>query len=315
MRVIDVHAHWYPPEWVALLEREGDANGAKMGRNQRGNVTIAIPGLDGVVPAAIHRHRLRACDAMDKAGVAMHALSLTQPMAFWAPAAFGLRLCQTYNDACAAIHQKHPDRFVGLAMLPMQDQALALQEFDRIAKLPAILGIYMATHINGRNLDDKEFWPIYARCEERGLPILLHPVNPVGAERMRGYHLRNFVGNPTESAIAAASLIFSGALDAFPKLDVVLPHAGGVLPILIGRWDHGATVRPEVKDLKIRRRTICAASTTTPSPTVAQSCSTSPVRSASTAWSPAPTSRPTSFSSTRSGRSKRSPNCRPASAT
>ncbi len=136
VRVIDVHAHWYPPEWVALLEREGDANGAKMGRNQRGNVTITIPGLTvSFQPQYIDiDSRLQA---MDKAGVAMHALSLTQPMAFWAPPAFGLRLCQTYNDACAAIHQKHPERFVGLAMLPMQDQALAVQEFDRVAKLPA----------------------------------------------------------------------------------------------------------------------------------------------------------------------------------
>ena len=85
---------------------------------------------------------------------------------------------------------------------------------------------------------------------ERGLPILLHPVNPVGAERMREYHLRNFIGNPTKSALAAASFIFSGAFDDFPNLVVVLPHSGGVFPQLIGRWDHGASVRPETKHLK-----------------------------------------------------------------
>jgi aminocarboxymuconate-semialdehyde decarboxylase len=248
-RLIDVHAHWYPPEWVALMEREGDANGAKIGRNQRGNVTATIPNLSvSFQPQYIDIETRLA--SMDKAGVAVHALSLTQPMAFWALPAFGLKLCQTFNDACVAVHKKYPDRFVGLAMLPMQDTALAVQEFDRVASLPGIRGIYMATHINGRNLDQKDFWPVYARCEERGLPILLHPVNPVGADRMGGYHLRNFIGNPTDTAIAAASLIFGGVLEAHPKLDIVLPHAGGVLPILIGRWDHGATVRAEVKDLK-----------------------------------------------------------------
>jgi aminocarboxymuconate-semialdehyde decarboxylase len=249
VRVIDVHAHWYPPEWVALMEREGDANGAKMGRNARGNVTATIPGLSVSFQPQYTDIGSRL-KTMDKAGVAMHALSLTQPMAFWAPPDFGRKLCQTFNDACVALHQQYPDRFVGLAMLPMQEAALALAEFDRVAKLPGIRGIYMATHINGRNLDEKDFWPVYARCEERGFPILLHPVNPVGGERMRSYHLRNFIGNPTETAIAAASLIFSGALDAFPRLDVVLPHSGGVFPNLIGRWDHGATVRAEVKDLK-----------------------------------------------------------------
>jgi aminocarboxymuconate-semialdehyde decarboxylase len=171
-------------------------------------------------------------------------------MVYWAPGAFGLKLCRSFNDACVTVHQAHADRFVGLAMLPMQDPALAVEEFDRVAKLPGIRGIYMATQINGRNLDEKDFWPVYARCEERGFAIFLHPVNPVGADRMGRYHLRNFIGNPTDTAIAAASFIFSGALDAFPKLDIVLPHAGGVFPILIGRWDHGATVRPEVKDLK-----------------------------------------------------------------
>ena len=249
VRVVDIHAHWYPPEWVALLEREGDANGAKIGRNARGNVTASIPNLSVSFQPQYTDIGTRLA-AMDKAGVAMHALSLTQPMVYWAPGAFGLKLCRTFNDACVAVHQVHPDRFVGLAMLPMQDPALAVEEFDRVAKLPGIRGIYMATQINGRNLDEKDFWPVYARCEERGFAIFLHPVNPVGADRMGRYHLRNFIGNPTDTAIAAASFIFSGALVAFPKLDIVLPHAGGVFPILIGRWDHGATVRPEVKDLK-----------------------------------------------------------------
>ena len=179
--------------------------------------------------------------AMDKAGVAMHALSLTQPMAFWAPPAFGLELCRTFNDACVAVHNKHPDRFVGLAMLPMQDSALAVQELDRVEKLAGIRGVYMATHINGRNLDQKDFWPVYARCEARGFPIFLHPVNPVGADRTGSFYLRNFIGNPTDTAIDAASLIFGG-VPAFPG-STSPPHAGGTLPILAGRWDHGATVR------------------------------------------------------------------------
>jgi aminocarboxymuconate-semialdehyde decarboxylase len=249
VRVIDVHAHWYPPEWLALMEKEGDANGAKMSRNARGLLVATIPGLSVTFQPQYTDIATRLA-AMDKAGVAMHALSLTQPMAFWAPPAFGLRLCQTYNDACVALHHTHPDRFVGLAMLPMQDPALAVRELDRVATLRGIRGIYMATHINGKNLNQKEYWPVYARAQEVGLPILLHPVNPVGADRMRDYYLRNFVGNPTEAALAAASFVFSGAFDDFPTLDVVLPHAGGVFPQLIGRWDHGATVRPEVKDLK-----------------------------------------------------------------
>src|SRR5207253_2846423 len=88
----------------------------------------------------------------------------------------------------------------------------------------------------------------YAKCEELKLPIFLHPINPAN-DRTRNYHLRNLIGNPYESGIAAASLMFGGVLDTFPKLDFVLPHAGGIFPSLIGRMNHGAKVRNELKHM------------------------------------------------------------------
>jgi aminocarboxymuconate-semialdehyde decarboxylase len=136
-----------------------------------------------------------------------------------------------------------------MATLPMQAPQLAVEEVARAAKLPGIRGVYMGTHVNGRNLDEKEFFPVYAKCEELGLPIFLHPVAPTGRERMRKYHLGNFLGNPLETGIAAASLVFGGVMDAFPKLDVMLPHAGGIFPALIGRMDHGTTVRVECRHM------------------------------------------------------------------
>ena len=107
----------------------------------------------------------------------MHALSLTQPMVYWATPAFGLKLSQAFNDACSELHLKYPERFVGLAMLPMQAPELAVDEVERAAKLPGIRGAYMSTHVLGKNLDEKMFWPVYERCEALGLPIFLHPTN------------------------------------------------------------------------------------------------------------------------------------------
>jgi aminocarboxymuconate-semialdehyde decarboxylase len=132
----------------------------------------------------------------------------------------------------------------------MQAPALAVEEVNRAAKLRGIRGVYVGTHINGKNLDEPEFLPVFAACEAHGLPIFLHPVMPVGRERMRKYHLGNFLGNPLETGIAAASLVFGGVMDAFPKLDVMLPHAGGVFPNLIGRMDHGTTVRAECSHMR-----------------------------------------------------------------
>jgi aminocarboxymuconate-semialdehyde decarboxylase len=245
---IDLHAHWHAPEFVALIEKEGGANGGKVSKNARGQVVLDVPGMGTVFQEQYISLETRL-KAMDATGVDIHALSETSPMVYWAPPAFGLKLSQVYNDALAAAYQKYPKRFVGLMTLPMQAPDLAVQELERAAKLPGIRGVYLATAVNGKNLDDKSFFPVYARCEALNLPVLLHPINPVGADRMRSWYLRNFIGNPVDTGIAAASLIFGGVMDAFPKLDVVLPHAGGITPILIGRWDHGSSVRPETKHM------------------------------------------------------------------
>lgn len=244
MKTTDVHAHWFAPEWVGLLEREAAANGAKMGRNAKGHSTIAIPGVALVssfppdmvdVPTMIAN--------MDSAGIDIRVFSLTNPMINWAPPEFGLKLARAFNDACAAAHLAHPQRFFGAMTLPMQAPELAVQELERAAKLPGIRGVYMAMHINGNNLDNKAYWPVYEKIEALGLPLCLHPVNPCCIERLKNYHMRNLVGNPHESAIAAGDLIFGGVLDAFPKLEVVLPHAGGSFPWLIGRFDNGVATR------------------------------------------------------------------------
>ena len=248
MKTIDVHAHWYPREWVELIEKEGARHGVSSTRNERGCVVLDVPQYRHV----FQEHYIdlpTRLKMMDDARVDVHVLSLTSPMVYWAPPQFGAQLAQVYNDGLARAHREYPDRFLGLAAVPMQAPELAVKELDRASKLPGIRGVYMGTHIMGRNLDEEDLRPVFARCEQLGLPIFLHPLSPLGRDRMRKYHLINLIGNPTENAIAAASLIFGGVMDAFPKLDVVLPHSGGTMPSLIGRWDHGATVRAELKHM------------------------------------------------------------------
>jgi aminocarboxymuconate-semialdehyde decarboxylase len=111
-------------------------------------------------------------------------------------------------------------------------------------------GLYLATSIDGTELDDKRYWDLYAKCESIGWPVFLHPVYTVGSERLTRFYLKNLLGNPYDTGVAAACLIFGGVMDAFPKLEVNLPHAGGTFPGLIGRLDHGAKVRPEMKHMQ-----------------------------------------------------------------
>ena len=247
-RVVDIHAHWYPSEWLRLFERDGSKEGAKLERGAKG-YTIRTQRIVNAFDDEFVHLDLRLA-GMDRQRVDVHALSLTAPMVYWASPGFGLALAQAYNDAVSEAHRSHPRRFVGLAMLPMQDPELALKELERAAALPGMRGLYLATHVNGTNLDDRRFWSIYAKAEEIGWPIFLHPIDTIGADRTSQYYLRNLLGNPYDTGVAAASLVFGGVLDAFPKLEINLPHAGGTFPWLIGRLDHGTRVRPELRHMK-----------------------------------------------------------------
>lgn len=250
-QIIDVHAHWFPQPWIDLLLNEGEANGATMGKNEKGHVTISLKGV--ALKSAFQTDMVNLAvmkKNMDGAKVDVRALSLTNPMVYWAPPAFGLKLSQAYNDACVEAFREYQGRFRGTIMLPLQAPDLAVKELERAAKLPGMCSAYMAMHVDGKNLNDKPLWPVWQKCEELGMPVSLHPVNPLGIDRMREFHMRNLCGNPYEAGVAAASLIFGGVLDAFPKLEILLPHAGGTFPWLIGRYDNGVATRKELSHMK-----------------------------------------------------------------
>jgi aminocarboxymuconate-semialdehyde decarboxylase len=247
---IDTHAHYFPESYLKLVADDGPRCGATVVTDSSGSRFIQVGLLlrTGPITSAFYDldERLRM---MDRAGLRMHALSLTQPMVYWADDDLGHRLCVAFNDAVADAHRRHPERFIGFACLPFQNVHLALEELERAATLPGIRGVYMATAVRDRELSDRSFFPVYERCATLGLPIFLHPMM-INNERLKQYYLINLLGNPFDTAIAAAHLIFGGVLDAFPRLEVSLPHAGGALPILRGRLDCGFEIRGECKVIK-----------------------------------------------------------------
>jgi len=248
METIDIHAHWYPQEWIRLFEKDGPKEGASLERKE-GKYHLKVKHITNAFDERFVVVDERVGE-MNKRGVDVHALSLTTPMVYWASPALGLALSQAFNDAASAAHLRHPDRLVGLAMVPMHSPSHALKELERAAKLPGMKGLYLSTNVNNEELDEKKFWDVYAKCEELGWTIFLHPVDTIGQDRTKKYYLKNLCGNPYDTGVAAAHLIFGGVLDKFEKLSFNLPHAGGTFPWLIGRWDHGAGVRPELKHMK-----------------------------------------------------------------
>ena len=172
----DTHAHYFPEPYLKLVAAHGKRCGTTVITDASGAAIIQVGLLLRTGPITSHFYDLDdRLKTMDRIGVRMHALSLTQPMVYWADDELGLGLCVAFNDAVSAAHRKHPDRFIGFACLPLQNARLALEELERAAKLPGIRGIYLVTAVRDRELSDRSFFPVYERAADLGLPIFLHP--------------------------------------------------------------------------------------------------------------------------------------------
>jgi aminocarboxymuconate-semialdehyde decarboxylase len=247
VRAIDIHAHYFPQTYFDLFNTEDRRFNSEFRMTPEGFFFKTPSQSSGPLPAKFIDLKQRLAD-MDTQGVTVHALSLTGPMVYWSDGRLSLELAKTWNDAAVAAHKAHPTRFVVLATLPMLDPDRAVDELNRVSKLPGVRGVYMGTNVDGRDLDDPLFEPIFTRIEALDLPVFLHPLAPaVGGKRLQPYSFPNLVAFPLDTTVAACRLIFGGVLDRHPKLEVTLPHAGGVLPTLIGRLDHGWRVIPAAK--------------------------------------------------------------------
>jgi aminocarboxymuconate-semialdehyde decarboxylase len=246
-RAIDIHAHYFPQTYFDLFNTEGQRYNTEFRMTDQGFFFKTPAETNGPLPAKFIDLKQRLAD-MDAQGVAVHALSLTGPMVYWADGEFSHKLASTWNDGAVAAHQTNPDRFVVLATLPMLDPDRAVDELNRVSKLPGVRGVYMGTNIEGRDLDDPLFEPIFARIEALSLPVFLHPLPPnLGGKRLQPYSFTNLVAYPLDTTVAASHLIFGGVLDRHPNLLIVLPHAGGALLNIVGRLDHGWNVIPAAK--------------------------------------------------------------------
>lgn len=168
-----------------------------------------------------------------------------------------LSVCRSFNNAIARVLKKHPNRFIGLAVVPMQDTSLALEELDRAILELHLHATLIQTNVVDKNLDEYEFWPFYKRVEELGVPIIVHSEHlsvTAGAHRYKKYRFANALGHPAETCLAIGSLVCSGVLDAYPKLRMAFLEAGaGFLPYLFDRLNEVAVEEPEYTRVSIKK--------------------------------------------------------------
>ncbi|MGQ0627495.1 MAG: amidohydrolase family protein, partial [Phycisphaerales bacterium] len=188
--------------------------------------------------------RIRECDAL---GVRAQVLSTVPVMfAYWANPADAYDLARLLNDHLAGVMHAHPHRFAALASVPLQDVDRACRELNRVVGELGMPGVQIGTHVNGIDLGDPRLRPFFAEAERLGAAVFVHPWDMLAPERMRSHWTAWLVGMPTETCLAVCSVIFSGLLEAHPRLRLCFAHAGGSFPGTWARIQHGFEARPDL---------------------------------------------------------------------
>jgi aminocarboxymuconate-semialdehyde decarboxylase len=247
-KTIDTHTHVLADATVKLLQKEIPGLGLKMTPYDADNAVCEVSGVAyRPFPRGGHDIERRFKD-MAAAEVDMHVLSVApQTWLYGQEAAVGATASTIQNDEIARLVKEHPERFSGIATLPMQAPDKAAEELRRAMRKLGLHGAMIGSNIGGKNLDDPSFEPVWAAAQELDAFMMIHPGNVAGADRLRSYYLGNLIGNPLDTTIAGACLIFGGVLERYPKLNFVMVHGGGFIPYQGGRWVHGWHVRPEPK--------------------------------------------------------------------
>ncbi len=251
---VDVHAHYIPPDSLKLAADIGRSHGLKLDADERGRHMVTRDGKPYLrqLKAEFSDLDLRL-SIMDHQGVDMQALAPAGSYFFyWMPAADGLAFARWLNDQIAEAVRKHPRRFLGLASAQMQDARAAARELERAVNRLGLRGVEISSNVNGRYLDDAGFYPFWEAAEALDVLIFIHPNQVVAAERMNDYNLANLIGNPTDTSLSVAKLIFGGVLERFPRLKLLLAHAGGFLPYTWGRLERGYQIQDSSRS-KIRQ--------------------------------------------------------------
>ncbi|HQS32161.1 MAG: hypothetical protein B7X59_06095 [Polaromonas sp. 39-63-203] len=187
---------------------------------------------------------------MDRMGVDIQAVCPAPYQFFyWTEPDYGAELAREVNEGMARIAADHPDRFVALGSVPLQDSQLAIRELNHCVKNLGMRGIEICTNVNGKNLTDPSLKldKFFARAEALGVVIFMHPLGYTHADRLTHHYFNNVIGNPLDSTVAVSHLIFDGVMARYPKLKFVVAHGGGFIAHYWARMDHAWRARPDCR--------------------------------------------------------------------
>ena len=242
---VDIHCHIHVPEADELVRQESpEFTGRTMVDSNPVTSKINADQHQTILPK-LTDPEVRLKD-MDEQGVDVQAIS-TSPFHYnyFFDAEFTRQTARLVNDRIAEVVAGHPDRFVGLGTVPLQNPKMAVAELDRCIDDLGFKGVEISTNVNGQDLTHAGLEKFFAACEEKDVMIFIHPIGTSYIERMDDHYFRNTVGHPVESALAVGHLVFDGYLERYPGLKICIAHGGGYIPAYSGRFDHPYHLRDD----------------------------------------------------------------------
>ena len=248
--VVDVHAHVYPRSALALADTVEPVPwmGGLVCREVDGPPVLVTDRRRIVFGSSLHfEGPKRRVERMDEIGVDIQLISVLPPFfRYELPATDGIEAARAINDDIADLCRTWPDRFLGLATLPLQDPDASIVELRRAINDLGLVGVSIGTHVNGANLDDPALFSVFEAFAAIRAFVFVHPDgNRALPKTMSDYFLNNLIGNPWETTVAIGSLVFGGVLERLPELAICFAHGGGYGPFAAGRFRHGFVMRRE----------------------------------------------------------------------
>lgn len=246
--VVDIHCHLGIPAAEAIIQAKHPGPSPGIGDFTSPKTMEVNRAQFATIGRTLNTLEQRLQD-MDRLGIDVQAISPSPGQYYYfADPETGQMAAHTVNDSIAAAVATHPDRFVGMGTVPLQNVQMAIEEMRRCVRDLDLRGIEINSNVNGRDLHAEQLRPFFAAAEELSVLLFIHPLGFTHANRMSEYYFNNLIGNPLESTLAVGHLIFGGVLDRYPGLKLCIAHGGGYVPGYWGRMDHGWRARGDCSE-------------------------------------------------------------------
>jgi predicted TIM-barrel fold metal-dependent hydrolase len=244
--LIDVHSHHYPDSYLDACRRPDSGfthyirDDGRLIVLQDGGVALAVP-----QPLPPPEHRIRM---MDEAGVDVQVLSVSAPNVFRLPEGTRIPLTRDLNDEFSAVAGNANGRLRFFASIPLPTVDASLEELDRALQLPDVVGVVVCSNIDGVNLDDDRFDPVWEELSRRGTTVFCHPTVACCTDGLREYAMSLAMGFMADTMFAVGRMAYAGTFDRFPGIRWIFTHLGGTIPFVLPRYDNYYRQFPECRE-------------------------------------------------------------------